>query len=80
MKNKFSISNTTLSATVCLLLLAGCSDMSRTQQRTLSGAGIGAGVGVVGTAVTGGCISCGALIGGAAGAGAGYLYDKTKKE
>ncbi|MFN7113318.1 MAG: hypothetical protein ACK4PK_03060 [Alphaproteobacteria bacterium] len=54
--------------------------MSRTQQRTLSGAGIGAGVGVVGTAVTGGCISCGAVIGGAAGAGAGYLYDKTKKE
>lgn len=54
--------------------------MSQTQQRTLSGAGIGAGVGVVGTAVTGGCISCGAAIGAAVGAGTGYVYDKTKKD
>lgn len=61
-------------------MLAGCSGMSQTQQRTLSGAGIGAGVGVVGTAMTGGCISCGAVIGGAVGAGSGYLYDKTQKE
>lgn len=79
MKNKFSISTNTLCATACLLMLAGCSGMSQTQQRTLSGAGIGAGVGVVGTAMTGGCISCGAVIGGAVGAGSGYLYDRSQK-
>ncbi len=63
-----------------VILLSACSDMNKTQQRTLSGAGIGAGVGAVGTAVTGGCITCGAVIGGAAGAGAGYVYDKTHKK
>jgi osmotically inducible lipoprotein OsmB len=63
-----------------VLLLSACSDMSKTQQRTLSGAGIGAGVGAVGTVMTGGCVSCGAVIGGAAGAGAGYVYDRTKKD
>jgi hypothetical protein len=40
---------------------------------------IGAGVGAVGTALTGGCVWCGSLIGGAVGAGVGYLYDQTKK-
>lgn len=80
MKNIFSITTNTFCAATCLLMLAGCSGMSQTQQRTLSGAGIGAGVGVVGTAMTGGCISCGAVIGGAVGAGSGYLYDKTQKE
>ena len=62
-----------------ILLMASCSNMNTTQQRTLSGAGIGAGVGVVGTAVTGGCISCGAVIGGAVGAGAGYVYDRSRR-
>lgn len=61
------------------LLLGACSDMSRTQQRTLSGAGIGAGVGAVGTAVTGGCVTCGAAVGAAVGAGGGYIYDKSQK-
>lgn len=55
--------------------VAGCSGMNRTEQRTLSGGAIGAGVGAVGGAVTGGCIARGALIGGAVGAGTGYLYD-----
>ncbi len=80
MKNIFSISTNTFCAAACLLMLAGCSGMSQTQQRTLSGAGIGTGIGVVGTAMTGGCISCGAVIGGAVGAGSGYIYDKTQKE
>jgi len=66
-------------AVVCVLTLGACSDMSRTQQRTLSGAAIGAGVGTVGTVMTGGCVSCGAAIGAGAGAGAGYLYDKANK-
>lgn len=61
-----------------LLLIAGCSNMSTTQQRTLSGAGIGAGVGAVGTVMTGGCVTCGAAVGAAVGAGAGYVYDRSK--
>ena len=59
--------------------VAGCSDLSNTQQKTLSGGAIGAGVGAAGTLVTGGCVTCGAVIGGAAGAAGGYIYDQTKK-
>jgi len=59
--------------------LGGCSGMSSTEQRVVSGGAIGAGVGAVGTAMTGGCISCGAAIGAAAGAGAGYVVDQSKK-
>jgi hypothetical protein len=62
-----------------VLMLAGCSDMSDTQQRTLSGAAIGAGSGAAVTLMTGGCVACGAAIGGAVGAGAGYVYDQVKK-
>ena len=61
------------------LTLGACSGMSDTQQRTLSGGGIGAGVGAAAGALTGGCLSCGAVIGGAAGATGGYIYDQTKK-
>jgi len=53
--------------------------MTNTQQRTLSGAGIGAGVGAVGTAMTGGCVGCGAAIGAGVGAVGGYIYDQNKK-
>jgi hypothetical protein len=53
--------------------------MNETQQRTVSGGAIGAGVGTVGAAITGGCIWCGTLIGGAVGAGSGYIYDQVKK-
>ena len=60
---------------LCLLGANACSDMSVMQQRVLSGGAIGTTVGVVGTAMTGGCIACGAAIGGAVGAGSGYLYD-----
>jgi osmotically inducible lipoprotein OsmB len=59
--------------------LSGCSNMNTTQQRVLSGTGIGAGVGLVGTAMTGGCVSCGAAIGAGAGAAAGYIYDQSEK-
>lgn len=61
---------------IALLSLTACSGMNSTQQRTLSGAGIGAGVGAVGTAMTGGCVSCGAAIGAGVGAVGGYIYDK----
>lgn len=66
-------------AIVSVLFLGACSDMSKTQQRTLSGAAIGAGVGTVGTVMTGGCVSCGAAIGAGVGAGAGYVLDRSKK-
>ncbi|TAL27282.1 MAG: hypothetical protein EPN97_17995 [Alphaproteobacteria bacterium] len=59
--------------------LAACSGMSTTQQRTLSGAGVGAGVGAVGTVMTGGCVTCGAAVGAAVGAGAGYVYDRSRR-
>ncbi len=58
------------------LAATGCSGLNETEQRTLSGGAIGASVGAVGTAVTGGCVACGAALGGAVGAGAGYLSDK----
>lgn len=66
-------------AAVAILFLAACSNMSTTQQRTLSGTAIGAGAGTAVTAMTGGCVSCGAAIGAAAGAAGGYIYDQSKK-
>lgn len=75
--SKTKIMIAALSAT---LALGACSNMSKTQQRTLSGAGIGAGVGAVGTAMTGGCVSCGAAVGAAAGAAGGYIYDRTRND
>jgi hypothetical protein len=65
---------------VALVGLAGCSGLSTKEQRMLSGGAIGAGVGAAGTALTGGCVTCGALIGGAVGTGAGYLYDEGKSD
>lgn len=62
-----------------VLALGACDNMNTTQQRTLSGAGIGAATGAVAGAVTGGSVGTGALIGTAVGAGAGYVYDQSKK-
>lgn len=70
-----------LSMTVCsVIALGACSNMSKTQQRTLSGAAIGSGVGAAGTMMTGGCVSCGAAVGAAAGAAGGYIYDQAEKD
>jgi osmotically inducible lipoprotein OsmB len=63
---------------VGMMALTACSGMSDTQQRTVSGGAIGATVGTVGTVMTGGCLPCGAAIGGAVGAGAGYVSSKMK--
>lgn len=69
-----------LSAVIAVaVMLAACSDMSSTQQRTLSGAGIGAGTGAAVGAVAGGSALTGAAIGTAVGAGAGYVYDQNEK-
>lgn len=59
-------------------LLGGCSNLDTTEQRVLSGGAIGAAAGAAGTAITGGCVACGAALGGAVGAGAGYIIDKTE--
>ena len=64
---------------VVLLGTSACANMNSTEQRTLSGGAIGAVSGTVITAITGGCIWCGAAIGGAVGAGAGFVYDQVKK-
>lgn len=60
--------------------LAGCEGMNATQQKTLSGGAIGAGVGAAGAAVTGGCTACGAALGGAVGAGTGYILGESEND
>ena len=65
----------TLSA-VCVLSLAVAACGTSKTDRGLSGAGIGAGIGAAGAAVTGGSILTGAAIGGAAGAATGVLTDE----
>jgi osmotically inducible lipoprotein OsmB len=52
----------------------GCANMTSTEQRVLSGAGIGAVTGALVTGRVGG-----AAVGGALGAGAGWLYDRHQK-
>ena len=60
------------------LALSGCANMSDTQKRTATGAGVGAAAGALigaGSANAG----KGALIGAAVGAAGGYLYDQSQK-
>jgi len=60
------------------MLLAGCSGMSNTQQRVLSGGAIGAGSGaLIGWAA--GSPAAGAAIGAGAGAVGGFIYDRYEK-
>lgn len=71
-----------ISAGLLLLVLAtmlGCSGMSNTQQKTLSGAGIGAGGGAVLGAITGGSPVTGAVVGGGVGAVTGYILGESDK-
>lgn len=65
-----------VAAMVAALALGGCSNMNSTAQRTLSGGAIGAAGGAAITAITGGCVACGAAIGGAVGAASGYVLDQ----
>ena len=58
------------------LALGGCSGMSDTEQRTLSGAAIGAGTAI---GAVSGNTAVGAIVGTAAGATGGYLYDQHEK-
>jgi osmotically inducible lipoprotein OsmB len=65
---------------IVLAATLGCSGMSNTQQKTLSGAGIGAGSGAVLGAVTGGSPVTGAVVGGGVGAAAGYILGESDKK
>lgn len=62
------------------LLCAACADMSDTQRRTASGAGIGAVAGAVVGSATGNSAGKGALIGGALGAVAGNVWSRHMEE
>jgi hypothetical protein len=75
---KMNIQKTARASVLALsvLSLGACSSMTPTQQSVLSGAAIGTAVGAVGTVMTGGCIACGAAVGGVVGAGTGYVVDQ----
>ena len=60
-------------------LLSSCSGLSTGQQRELSGAGIGAAVGAIGTAIFHGNPIWGAVGGAAVGAASGYVYNEYEK-
>lgn len=66
-------------AVASALGLSACSGLNDRNQKMLSGAAIGTGVGVVGTVITGGCVTCGAVIGGAIGTGAGYIMHENEQ-
>ena len=58
----------------------GCANMTTTEQRTLSGAAIGALGGAAIAAIAEGGVATGAAIGAGVGAGAGYLYSLSRNE
>jgi len=67
-----------ISIVVATVLLSGCSGMSNTEQRVLSGTAIGAGGGtLIGWAAGGPLV--GAAVGAGAGALGGILYDQQQK-
>jgi hypothetical protein len=70
---------TMMAPVVCAFVLAGCSNMSDTQQRALSGTAIGAGGGAILGAI-GGNAALGAVAGAGAGLIGGLIYDKVKKD
>jgi len=64
---------------VAALAITGCSGMSDTQQRTLSGGAIGAAAGAGIVAIAGANPIWGALGGAVVGAAGGYVYDQYEK-
>ncbi len=72
------IKKTAVVLLLAVLLVGGCSGMSNTEQRTLSGGAIGAAGGaLIGYAA--GSAAIGAAAGGGAGLLGGYLYDQYQK-
>jgi len=59
--------------------LTGCANMSSGEQRTLSGAGIGAAAGALVGELAVGRPMAGAAVGAAVGGASGYLYDRHEK-
>ena len=59
--------------------VSGCADMSSGEQRTLSGAGIGAAAGALVGELAVGRPMAGAAVGAAVGGASGYLYDRHEK-
>lgn len=59
-----------------ILPVAGCTNMSKTQQGTLSGGAIGAGAGLGIAALSGGNLWVGTAVGAGAGALTGYMISK----
>ena len=72
------MNNRLISMTAAAVLLSGCAGMTDTQQRTLSGAAIGAAGGAAIGAIAGDA-GWGAVIGTGVGAASGYMYDKSQK-
>lgn len=65
---------------ICIAALSACAPMdSRTATDTVGGAGLGLGVGALVSLTAAGCIPCGAAVGTAIGAGAGFAYDQSSK-
>ena len=62
-----------LSLGLGVLALAGCSNLSTTQQRALSGGAIGSAAGLGIAALSGGSLLVGGLVGAAGGAAVGAL-------
>ncbi len=65
---------------VLIAMVAGCSHMSTTQQRALSGGAIGAGSGAALTILTGGSVLLGTAIGAGVGTVGGLVYDDIQKK
>jgi osmotically inducible lipoprotein OsmB len=77
-KEKMQMKKVVILIVVLSVALGGCSGMSSTEQRVLSGGAIGASGGaLIGWAA--GSPAAGAAIGGGAGLLGGYLYDQYEK-
>lgn len=74
-----TIKKSLLMIPVAALALNGCSGMSDTEQRTLSGGAIGAAAGAAIVAIAGANPIWGALGGAVVGTAGGYVYDQYEK-
>ncbi len=71
-----TLHRSTLALAGAALLLAGCANMTDTQRRTATGAGIGAVAGAVVGAATGGSVGTGAVLGAGVGALGTYIWSQ----
>ncbi len=67
-------------AALVIAMATGCSHMTATQQRALSGGAIGAGSGAALTVLTGGSVLVGTAIGAGVGTVGGLIYDDAQKK